>query len=265
MSKRAILVVSFGTSYKETREKTIDAIEREMEKAFPDREIRRAFTSRMIIKKLKERDGIQIDYVTDALQRLVDDGFDDVVIVPTHIMNGIEYDDVTRIAGTFSDKFKSMRISRPLLNGQKDHDEVLEALDSVYFKRYFDGNTKDTAIVLMGHGSEHFANSTYSQLQMKMFTLGYDHVYVTTVEGYPDIDDTMKIMAWHKYSKIVLIPLMIVAGDHAINDMAGDDDDSMKSRFQSAGCEVECVIEGLGEHKVFQDMFVERAKDLIEQ
>jgi sirohydrochlorin cobaltochelatase len=262
---KVILVVSFGTSYKETREKTIDAVEKAVAENYKDWEVRRAFTSKMIIKKLKERDGICIDYITEALQRLVDDGVKEVVVLPTHIMNGIEYDDVARITASFADKFDCIRMSKPLLTSEKDYDDAIEALNESYFKRIFKDSSLGKAIVFMGHGSEHYANASYCQLQMKLLSLGYDHVYVTTVEGYPSFDDTMRFMSGHKYPKVCLIPFMLVAGDHAVNDMSGDDEDSLKSKFVSAGCEVECLLEGLGEQKAFQSMFLKHLKDAMEQ
>ena len=265
MSKKAILVVSFGTSFKETREKTIDAVEKAVAEKYSGWEVRRAFTSKMIIKKLKERDGIFIDYIDEALQRLADDGFEQVVVMPTHVMNGTEYDFVAQISADFRDKFKCLRISKPLLTTNEDYDAVIGAMDKAYFSRIFKDTSVGKAIVFMGHGSEHYANSAYCQLQMKLMTLGYDHVYVTTVEGYPSFDDTLKFMAGHKYSKVVLAPFMMVAGDHATNDMAGDDEDSLKSKFIDAGCEVECLLEGLGEQKAFQDLFLDHLADVIKQ
>ena len=265
MTKKAILVVSFGTSYKETREKTIDALENAVAKRYPDWEVRRAFTSKMIIKKLKERDGLFIDYITEALQRLVDDGFQEVAVLPTHIMNGIEFDDVARITASFADKFEKVHISKPLLTSEEDYDAVIEAVDEAYLKRIFKGSSDGSAVVLMGHGTVHYANASYCELQMKLWSLGYEHVYVTTVEGFPTLDDTMRSMSGHKYSKVYLIPFMIVAGDHATNDMAGDDEDSLKSRFIAAGCDVECFLEGLGEHRPFQCLFLRHLKDSLEQ
>ncbi len=263
MTKKAILVISFGTSYKETREKTIDAVEKDVAERYPDWEVRRAFTSRKIIKKLKERDKLHIDYIDEALERLIDDGFTDVVVLLTHVMNGIEYDDVVRIVSEYCEVFEHIYVTKPLLTTEEDYDKVIKALDETYFRRVFEKSSGKTAIVLMGHGSEHYANATYSQMQMKLYALGYEHVYVTTVEGFPTFDDTMKTMSDHKYSKVVLIPFMMVAGDHATNDMAGDEEDSLKSKFVSAGCEVECILEGLGEHKAFQDLFADRVIQVL--
>lgn len=265
MSKKAILVVSFGTSYKETREKTIEAVEKAVKEKYGGWEVRRAFTSKMIIKKLKERDGISIDYIDEALQRLADDGFEQIVVMPTHVMNGTEYDFVANISNGFRDKFKCLRISKPLLTADEDYDAVIEAIEESYLKRVFQGPSDGKAVVFMGHGSEHYANASYCQLQMKLIALGYEHVYVTTVEGFPSFDDTMRFMSGHKYSKVILAPFMLVAGDHAINDMAGDEKDSLKSKFIDAGCEVECLIEGLGEQKAFQDLFLEHLSETIKE
>jgi sirohydrochlorin cobaltochelatase len=264
MSEKAILVVSFGTSYKETREKTIDAVEKAVAEKYGGWEVRRAFTSKIIIDKLKKRYGIEIDYVTDALQRLMDDGFREVVILPTHIMNGIEFEYISDISKLYEGRFDSIKLSKPLLTTEEDYDKVIEAMDRSYFQRLFKGSSAGTAIVFMGHGTEHFANSAYSQLQLKLVTLGYEHVYITTVEGFPSFDDTMKFMTAHKYNKVYLLPFMMVAGDHATNDMSGDEEDSLKSKFLGAGCEVECILEGIGEQKAFQELFLEHLANVIE-
>ena len=265
MANKVILVVSFGTSYKETREKTIEALEKTVAERYKDWEVRRAFTSKIIIKKLKERDGIYIEYISEALQKLVDDGVKDVVVMPTHVMNGTEYDFVKYYTESFTDKFDSLRISTPLLTTEKDYDKVIDAINEAYISRFFNDSSNGTAIVFMGHGSEHFANPAYSQLQLKLWTMGYEHVYVTTVEGFPSFDDTMRFMAGYKYSKIILAPFMLVAGDHATNDMASDDEDSLKSRFISSGCDVRCILEGLGEQKAFQELFIEHLDAVMKQ
>ena len=263
MAKKGILVISFGTSYRETREKTIEALEKAVTEKFKDYDVRRAFTSKMIIKKLKERDGIQVDYVDEALKKFLNDGIKDVMVMPTHIMNGTEFDFVAHYVALFRDKFDNLRISTPLLSSEEDYDDVVKAIDESYVKRFFKDSSNGTAIVFMGHGTEHFANATYSQLQLKLMALGYEHIYVTTVEGFPTFDDTMRFMSGHKYNKVILAPFMLVAGDHALNDIAGDDEDSLKSKFISAGCDVECIIEGLGEQKAFQDLFIKRLERAI--
>ena len=265
MTKKAILVISFGTSYKETRDRTIGAVEKAVSQKYPDWEVRRAFTSKMIIKKLKERDNIEIDYIDSGLQRMIDDGVKEAIVLSTHVMNGTEFDFVRDITAKYADKFDSIRISNPLLTTEEDYDDVIAAMDESYLKRFFKDSTGGKAIVFMGHGTEHYANAAYCQLQMKLASLGYEHVYITTVEGFPNFDDTMRFMSGHKYSKIVLIPFMLVAGDHATNDMAGDEEDSLKSRFISAGCEVECILEGLGEQKAFQELFLDHLQQVMDQ
>lgn len=259
---KAILVVSFGTSYNDNRARTIGAIEKLISDNHPDWEVRRAFTSRMIIKKLAERDNKKIDYVREAMERLVNDGFKTVVVQPTHIMNGEEYDKVAEVVDEFSDRFDKLSIGKPLLTTAEDYDLVLEAIDAGIVRE--SGNLGErTAVVLMGHGSEHFANATYSQLQMKLITTGRKDVYVTTVEGYPEFDDTLGLMEGKGYTDVALYPFMLVAGDHANNDMAGDEEDSLRSVMESAGYKVHCFVKGLGEIPEFQKLFLAHADDAI--
>lgn len=260
-SKKAILVASFGTSYNDNRAKTIDALEKEIAEKYPDWEVRRAFTSRMIIRKLKERDNLHIDYVTEAMDRLSSEGFDTVVVQPTHVMNGMEYDDVVRIVSEHVGNIPNLTMGKPLLTTSEDYDEVVEALE----KTLIPLTDNETALVLMGHGSEHYANATYSQLQIKLWGAGHDNVYVTTVEGYPEFDDTLAFMEGKGYRKAVVFPLMLVAGDHANNDMAGDDDDSLKSVLEDAGYEVRCIVKGMGECPEFRNLFLDHIDVAVEK
>lgn len=254
---KAILVVSFGTSYNDNRAKTIGAVEDLIrEKYGGEWEIRRAFTSRMIIRKLKERDGEIIDYVTDAMQRLLDDGFRKVVVQPTHIMNGTEYDDVVRIVSGFSDRFENITIGRALLTSQDDYDDVVEAIKTDIIPDADGCIDGERAIVLVGHGTVHYANATYSQLQLKLMVDGLDDVYVTTVEGFPELDHTMEMMSGKGYTDVVLLPFMLVAGDHANNDIAGDDEDSFKTILEGKGYRVHCIVKGLGEYPEFRKLFL---------
>lgn len=257
--KRAIVVTSFGTSYNENRAKTIEAIERQTAEEFPGWDIRRAFTSRMIIKKILERDGERIDYISDAMERLVSEGYGQVVVQPTHIMNGTEYDDVVRIVADHCGNIPVLRMGKPLLTTTEDYDELVEALEKSLLKEVAD----DEALVLMGHGSEHYANATYSQLQIKLWLAGHDDVFVTTVEGYPEFDDTIRLMEGCGKKKAVLFPLMVVAGDHANNDMAGDEDDSLKSVLESHGYEVRCIVRGMGEYPEFRELFMDHIRDAV--
>ena len=258
--KRAIVVTSFGTSYNENRAKTIEAIERQAVEGFPDWDIRRAFTSRMIIKKILERDGERIDYISDAMERLVSEGYGQVVVQPTHIMNGTEYDDVVRIVSEHCGNIPTLRMGKPLLTTVEDYDELVEALERSLLKEVAD----DEILVLMGHGSEHYANATYSQLQIKLWLAGHDDVFVTTVEGYPEFDDTVRLMEGCDKRKVVLFPLMVVAGDHANNDMAGDEEDSLKSVLESQGYEVRCIVRGMGEYPEFRELFMDHIRAAVD-
>lgn len=256
-SERAILVISFGTSYNDNRERTIGTIERDIAEAFPDFEVRRAFTSKMIIAKLKKRDNEHVDYIDEALIRLSDEGFRKVVVQPTHIMNGIEYDFVRDISMRYADRFESLVVGTPLLTSDEDYDEVVEAIDSTMIH----DNLPNT-VVLMGHGTEHYANATYSQLMLKLL-LSEKDVVVTTVEGFPSFEDTIRLLGDSRDRTVVTYPFMVVAGDHANNDMAGDGDDSLKSVLEGAGFKVECRITGLGEFPAFRRLFVEHVRKAI--
>lgn len=260
MSKKAILVTSFGTSYNDTRAKTIDAIERRIAEEFPDWEVRRAWTSRMIIKKVNQRDGVRIDYVTDAMEKLSAEGFDEVVVQPTLIMNGTEFDDIVRIVSEHAGSIGKLSIGRPLLTTSEDYDAAVGAIRSCLLPL-----CEGKGLVLMGHGTEHYANATYCELQMKLWSAGIGNVFVTTVEGFPSFEDTVRLMNHAKCREVVTVPFMIVAGDHANNDMAGDDDDSLKSFLTSKGFSVECVIRGLGEFEGFRELFVRHVREAMGQ
>lgn len=258
--KKAILVVSFGTSYNDTREKTIDRIESRIAEEHPNWDIRRAFTSKMIIRKLEKRDGVKVDYVTDAMDRLITDGYRTVLVQPTHIMNGKEYDDVARIVRDYSPYFDEVSIGTPLLTSEDDYDEVVDAIADSMSREAESIAGKGTAVVLMGHGTEHYANSAYSQLQIKLMMNGHGNVFVTTVEGFPGFNDTLTMLKGFGFEKAVLFPFMLVCGDHANNDMAGSEEDSLKSILEAAGIEVHCVLKGLGEYEQFEKLFLEHAK-----
>lgn len=257
-SEKAILVISFGTSYNDNREKTIGAIEKDIAEAFPDYEIRRAFTSKMIIAKLKKRDNEHIDYIDEALERLATDGFKKVIVQPTHIMNGTEYDFVRNISMNYADRFDNLTVGTPLLTTAEDYDAVVEAIDDTMIKE----NAPNT-VILMGHGTEHYANAAYSQLMLKLLLSDKDAV-VTTVEGFPSFEDTIRLLGDSDNRTVVAYPFMVVAGDHANNDMAGDEEDSLKSVLEKAGFDVECRINGLGEFPEFRKLFVEHVKKAIE-
>ena len=259
LSKKVILVVSFGTSYNDSREKTIGAIEEEISRAYPDYIIKRAFTSRMIINKLKKRDGMQVDNVDEALCRLVLEGYGTVIIQPTHVMNGFEYEEMMGLIDPYKGSFADLRIGTPLLTSAEDYTTLTEAVVA----EVPEVNQEGTAVILIGHGTDHFANSAYAALDYRIKDMGYHNIFIGTVENYPDLDTVKKQIAAHKVKKIILYPLMIVAGDHANNDMAGDEEDSWKSVFEKEGYEVECNLKGLGEYKGIRRMFVERVDTAI--
>ena len=264
-SKKAILVVSFGTSFNENRVKTIGAVERDIAEAFPDWEVRRAFTSKMIIAKLKKRDGEHIDYITEAIDRLADDGFTDIIVQPTHIMNGIEYDFVVEAVKERAGRFASVKIGKPLLTSLEDYNAVMDAIDRDIVPLAEEVAGGKTSVVFMGHGTEHFANATYSQLQLIMRISNHPNIYITTVEGFPDYHDTIKLMDGRGIRKAVLVPFMLVAGDHANNDMAGDEEGSMKNVFSKEGYTVFCILKGLGEFPAFRKLFVDHIAQAMKE
>lgn len=253
----AILVVSFGTSYNENRDFTIGAIEESVKKAFPDYEVRRAFTSQIIIDKLKERDGLEIDNVEEALDRAVADGIKILVVQPTHLMDGYEYTDLANALKDYEDKFEQVVLGKPLLSSDADFEAVVKAITEKT-SSYDDGQT---AICFMGHGTEADSNGVYAKLQEKLKSAGYENYYIGTVEAEPILDDVRAALKEKGvYKKVVLEPLMVVAGDHANNDMAGDEDDSWKSILEGEGYEVECLLEGLGQVEAIQDIYAEHTK-----
>lgn len=252
-SDKAILMVSFGTSYNETRELTIDAIEADVAEAYSDWEVRRAFTADTVIDILAERDGLEIDNMTEAMDRLVADGIKEVVVQPTHVMNGAEYDDIVEEVNKYIGKFDSLRMGQPLLSSIDDYTAVINSL----MGSIAEAGADDTAIVFMGHGTHHYANASYSQMEMMLHSSGYENTFVGTVEGYPTLDDVMAKVKAANVSKVILYPLMVVAGDHATNDMAGDEEDSWKTAFEQAGYEVECRLEGLGQNENIREIYLQ--------
>lgn len=258
--KPAILVVSFGTSFNDSRHITIGAIESAIREKFPDYDVRRAFTSQIIIDKLKERDGVVIDNVEEALDRLVADKVQEIVVQPTHLMNGYEYDDLAKALESYKDKFKKVALGEPLLSSDDDYYKVIAALESVS-ERYDDGKT---ALVFMGHGTEAESNKVYSTLQDKLTAEGKKNYFIGTVEAAPTIEDVLKGVKAAGLKKAVLRPLMVVAGDHANNDMADlEDPESWASQLTAAGIEVECVLEGLGQIVEIDELYAAHAADAI--
>ncbi len=283
IGENELLVVSFGTSFNDTRAEDIGGIEKALAAAYPDWSVRRAFTAQIIINHVYARDGEKIDNVQQALERAVDNGVKNLVVQPTHLMHGAEYDELVDTLDEYKDKFESVKVSEPLL-GQvgKDAEDTnedkeavakaitAEAVKSAKFDSLEAAKKEGTAFVFMGHGTSHTAKVTYSQMQSQMEKLGYDNVFIGTVEGEPEDTSLDAIIAKVKdadYKNVVLRPLMVVAGDHANNDMAGDDEDSWKSGFTSDGSfeKVDCQISGLGRIADVQKIYVAHAGEVIKK
>ncbi len=259
IGENELLVISFGTSYNDSRRLNIGAIENDIEKAFPEYSVRRGFTSNIIIDHVNNRDGILIDDVESALKRSVDNGVKKLVIQPTHLMNGLEYDDLVEAVAQYSDAFEKVAIGEPLLTSDEDFAKVEAALIAQTNKY----NDDETAICFMGHGTTADSNEVYSKLQTLFDNDGYDNYCIGTVEAKPDIDDVIARVKAGEYKRVVIQPLMVVAGDHANNDMAGDED-SWKTALEAEGYEVECVIQGLGEDEAIRSIYVEHAQSAVD-
>lgn len=260
IGENELLVLSFGTSYNDSRRLTIGAIEEALEKAFPDYSVRRGFTANIIIDHVERRDGIHIDDIDEALQRAVDNGVKNLVVQPTHLMNGLEYDELVEKVGNYSDAFDKVVFGEPLLTSDDDFKRVENAIVD-WTKDYSD---EKTAICFMGHGTEAASNSVYAKMQDLLTADGYTNYFVGTVEAAPTVQDVLEQVKAGGYEKVVLEPLMVVAGDHANNDMAGDEEDSWKSIFEAEGIEVECLLRGLGENEEIRNLYVEHAQAAID-
>lgn len=256
IGEKELLVVSFGTSYNDSRRLTIGAIETALAEAFPDWSVRRAFTSQIIIDRVRERDGVEIDNVKAALDRAVDNGVKTLVVQPTHLMDGLEYTDLVDELAQYTDAFEHIAVGAPLLTSDGDFQAVADAITQAT-AQYDDG---DTAICFMGHGTEAESNRIYGEMQQVLEAAGHDRYYVGTVEAEPTLEDVLAGVKDSGAHRVVLQPLMIVAGDHANNDMAGDEEGSWKHAFQDAGYEVECVLKGLGELEAIQQLFAAHAQ-----
>ena len=254
-----VLVVSFGTSFNDNRVATIGAIEQAMEDAFPGYSVRRAFTADIIIDHVYKRDDEKIDNVKEALDRAVANGVKNLLVQPTHLMDGHEYNDLEKELAGYADSFDNIVLGDPILTDDADYDVVIKAL-RMATKKYDDGKT---AICLMGHGTDAESNHVYADFQNKLIAAGYTNYFVGTVEAKPDVEDVLAKVKAGNYEKVVLRPLMIVAGDHANNDMAGDEEDSWKSIFEANGFEgkVECVLEGLGQLKSVRSLLVQHLQE----
>ena len=282
IGEKELLVVSFGTSFNASRAADIGGVEKALQAANPDWSVRRAFTAQIIINHVQARDGEKIDNVDQALERAVKNGVKELVIQPTHLMHGAEYKELTEAVESYKDKFESVKIAEPLLGEvgsdatviNADKAAVAEAItaEAVKTAEYdsLDAAAADsTAFVFMGHGTSDEAKISYSQMQTQMEQLGYKNVFIGTVEGEPEDTECQAVIEKIKeagYKKVILRPLMVVAGDHANNDMAGDDDDSWKSQFEASKAfdSVETQIAGLGEIDAIQQIYVAHTKAAID-
>ena len=281
IGENELLVVSFGTSFNDSRVNDIGGIEKALAKAYPDYSVRRAFTAQIIINHIYARDGEKIDNMEQALERAVNNGVKNLVVQPTHLMHGAEYDELKATLDEYKDKFESAVIAEPLLGEvgsdatviNEDKENVAkaitaEAVKEAGFKDLAAAKDAGVAFVFMGHGTSHAAKVTYDQMQTQMNKLSYDNVFIGTVEGEPEDTELSNVIAAVKdngYTKVILRPLMVVAGDHANNDMAGDDEDSWKSGFEAAESfeSVDCQIAGLGGISDVQKIYVEHTGAVI--
>ena len=282
IGENELLVVSFGTSFNDSRVKDIKGIEDALQAAYPDWSVRRAFTAQIIINHVQARDGEKIDNMQQALDRAVANGVKNLVVQPTHLMHGAEYDEMMEMIDEYKDQFESVAVAEPLLGEVGADATVINADKEAVAKAVTAAAVKDAgfdsldaaaeekvAFVFMGHGTSHTAKVSYSQMQTTMQTLGYDNVFIGTVEGEPEetaCENVIEAVKAAGYTKVILRPLMVVAGDHANNDMAGADDDSWLSQFQASGDfeSVECQIAGLGEIEDIQQRYIEHTKAAID-
>ena len=282
IGEKELLVVSFGTSFNDSRVADIKSIEDALQEANPDWSVRRAFTAQIIINHIQARDGEKIDNMEQALERAVANGVKNLVVQPTHLMHGAEYDEMMEMVDSYRDKFESVAIAEPLLGEvgsdatviNADKEAVAKAITAEAVKTAgfdsLDAAAEDgTAFVFMGHGTSHTAKVSYTQMQSQMNALGYKNVFIGTVEGEPEetaCENVIEAVKAAGYTKVVLRPLMVVAGDHANNDMAGDDEDSWKSQFEASGefNSVDCQIAGLGEVADIQQLYVAHTKAAVD-
>ena len=279
IGEKEILVVSFGTSFNESRAEDIKGIEDALRAAYPDWSVRRAFTAQIIINHIQARDGEKIDNVAQALDRAVENGVSTLVVQPTHLMHGAEYDEMCEALEEYEDKIENIIVAEPLL-GEVGSDATVinadkaavaeyitaEAVEAAGFDSLEAAKEAGYAFVFMGHGTAHTAKVSYSQMATQMAELGYDNVFIGTVEGEPEetaCENVIEAVKEAGYENVVLRPLMVVAGDHANNDMAGDEEDSWKSMFEAAGLNVECQIAGLGRIPAVEDIYVAHTAEAI--
>ena len=280
IGENELRVVSFGTSFNDSRVADIKGIEDALQAAYPDWSVRRAFTAQIIINHIQARDGEKIDNMTQALDRAVANGVKNLVVQPTHLMHGAEYDEMCEAIEAYKDQFESVSIAEPMLGEvgsdatviNADKEAVAKAITAAAvseagFESLEAAKDAGTAFVFMGHGTAHVAKVTYSQMNTQMQQLGYETVFIGTVEGEPEetaCEAVIEAVKAAGYTNVVLRPLMVVAGDHANNDMAGSEEDSWKTMFEAAGFTVDCQIHGLGEIADVQALYVAHTKAAID-
>lgn len=261
--KKAILVVSFGTSHLDTLRVTIEKAENQIRDHFNDYDIYRAFTSHKIIRKLREKYEMFIDTPEEVMAKLYEDDYEDVIIQPLHIIPGEEYIYINKIGEAYKNKFRSVKMGRPIFyyqgieNLPQDYSLFIEATKKLY--------EENNAVVYVGHGTAHSANAVYGCLQTVFEDEGYENVFVGTVEGYPNFEAVLKRLKRKNIDEVTLAPLMVVAGDHAKNDMASDEEGSWKSMLEKEGIKVNIYLKGLGENERFNQLYINRIEDLINE
>ena len=261
--KKAILVVSFGTSHLDTLRVTIEKAENQIRDHFNDYDIYRAFTSHKIIRKLREKYEMFIDTPEEVMAKLYEDDYEDVIIQPLHIIPGEEYIYINKIGEAYKDKFRSVKMGRPIFyyqgieNLPQDYSLFIEATKKLY--------EENNAVVYVGHGTAHSENAVYGCLQTVFEDEGYENVFVGTVEGYPNFEAVLKRLKRKNIDEVTLAPLMVVAGDHAKNDMASDEEGSWKSMLEKEGIKVNIYLKGLGENERFNQLYINRIEDLINE
>ena len=283
IGENELLVVSFGTSFNDSRINDIGGIEKALQEAYPDWSVRRAFTAHIIINHVQARDDEKIDNMDQALERAVDNGVKNLVIQPTHLMHGAEYDELCEAVDNYKDKFENVKVAEPLLGEVGDDVDVInsdkeatakaivnEAVATASYDSLDAAAEDGVAFVFMGHGTSHTAKISYSQMQTQMEQLGYKNVFIGTVEGEPEetaCENVIEAVKEAGYKKVILRPLMVVAGDHANNDMAGDDDDSWKSMFEASGNfdSIDTQIAGLGGIADIQKIYVDHTGAAIDE
>lgn len=252
----AVLVVSFGTSYRENLDLTIGAIEAAIAEAFPDCSVYRAFTSRAVTGRLKERYGLDVDSVEEALERAAGDGIEELAVQPTHLLDGYDYMVLKKTLKNYERNFSRAAVGEPLLSSVSDFDAVVKVMAEM-IKAYDDG---ETAVCFMGHGTETDGNNVYARMQDRLKKMGYEYCYIGTMEARPSLEDVLNALEGKTYKKIILRPLMVVSGHHAHREMAGSKDGSWKSVLESRGYEVRCIMEGLGQIPAVRDIYVNHVR-----